>query len=287
MAEIFNDSVRKEVSRNLYFAPKSLLFVISDYCAKQSTSSCKLYKEEMLYFILTCIDMTQVIKRITTIHPMHLKIILNDINTEINAIINVCLGLRINPVKRRELLRLYYAETVKLYIAILRCTNETTLLEQANYFIEDASDLEYGWGAEPLVLNDSAKEEIKKYMQIYRSDLRSLKNTIVFNSAISSMTDIEYVRWTDLFDNIKVGDDTTLLSRYLSRVLKKCVPNSRIRTSITERLNAQIDQIEERKNTVNIKVEGDYIAGDKNVEAEIQDVHPGGIGAQITPKNNQ
>jgi hypothetical protein len=65
------------------------------------------------------------------------------------------------------------------------------------------------------------------------------------------------------------------------------VPNSRIRTSITERLNAQIDQIEERKNTVNIKVEGDYIAGDKNVEAEIQDVHPGGIGAQITPKNNQ
>jgi hypothetical protein len=101
------------------------------------------------------------------------------------------------------------------------------------------------------------------------------------------MTDIEYVRWTDLFSNIKVGDDTTLLSRYLSRVLKKCVPNSRIRTSITERLNAQIDQIEERKNAVNIKVEGDYIAGDKNVEAEIGNVEAGGIGAQITKENNQ
>ena len=52
----------------------------------------------------------------------------------------------------------------------------------------------------------------------------------------------------------------------------------------TTAVKKRIEQI----NSQNIyKVEGDYIAGDKNVEAEIQDVHPGGIGAQITPKNNQ
>ena len=65
------------------------------------------------------------------------------------------------------------------------------------------------------------------------------------------------------------------------------MPNSRIRTSITERLNAQIDQIEEGKNAVNIKVEGDYVAGDKKVEYEIGKVEAGGIGAQITKENNQ
>jgi hypothetical protein len=45
-----------------------------------------------------------------------------------------------------------------------------------------------------------------------------------------------------------------------------------------------------KKITVNptaVNCSGDYVAGNKNVEAEIQDVHPGGIGAQITPKNNQ
>ena len=52
----------------------------------------------------------------------------------------------------------------------------------------------------------------------------------------------------------------------------------------TTAVKKRIEQI----NSQNIfKVEGDYIAGDKNVEAEIQDVHHGGIGAQITPKNNQ
>ena len=52
----------------------------------------------------------------------------------------------------------------------------------------------------------------------------------------------------------------------------------------TTAVKKRIEQI----NSQNIfKVEGDYVAGDKNVEAEIQDVHPGGIGAQITPKNNQ
>lgn len=52
----------------------------------------------------------------------------------------------------------------------------------------------------------------------------------------------------------------------------------------TAAVKKRIEQI----NSQNIfKVEGDYIAGDKNVEAEIGNVEADGIGAQITPKNYQ
>lgn len=62
-----------------------------------------------------------------------------------------------------------------------------------------------------------------------------------------------------------------------------------INTAIKQKLTDKIKELKKSQQThhTTMQISGDYIAGDKNVQTEIHTVQSGGIGAQITPKNNQ